>query len=138
MLGELSWKQETDSRLDLAGRDGRPLVVVSQTRGLGGDALEDVVHERVHDRHGLAADASVGVDLFQHLVDVGGVGLLPLAPALLVPRASGRLLAGFLGSFTRWLRWHASNLNLGKKAKFLICIAKKCPRFCKGGAYFEV
>ena len=79
---------------------------MSQTRGLRGDALEDVVHKRVHDRHSLAADASVGVDLFQHLVDVGGIGLLPLSSALLVTSASGRLLAGLLGSFTRWLRWH--------------------------------
>jgi len=84
VLGKLSWEQQANSRLDLAGRDRRPLVVVSQTRGLGGDALEDVVHERVHDRHGLAADASVGVDLLQDFVDVGGVGLLPLPPALLV------------------------------------------------------
>ena len=53
VLGKLTGEQETDSRLDLAAGDGRPLVVVGQTGGLGGDALEDVVHERVHDRHGL-------------------------------------------------------------------------------------
>ena len=49
--------------LDFAGRDRGALVVVSQTRGLSGDALEDVVHERVHDGHGLRGDTGVGVHL---------------------------------------------------------------------------
>ena len=40
-------------------------------RGLGGDALEDVVDERVEDEHGLVGDAGVGVDLLEDLVDVG-------------------------------------------------------------------
>ena len=37
---------------------------------LVGSALEDVVHEAVHYRLGLAADAGVGADLAEHLVDV--------------------------------------------------------------------
>ena len=37
--------------------------------------VEDVVDERVHDPHGLGADAGVGVDLLEHLVDVDLVGL---------------------------------------------------------------
>ena len=49
VLGELTREEEPDSGLDLAGGDGGPLVVVSQTAGLSGDSLEDVVHERVHD-----------------------------------------------------------------------------------------
>ena len=49
--------------LDFAGRDRGALVVVSETRGLGSDAFEDVVHERVHDGHGLRRDTRVGVDL---------------------------------------------------------------------------
>ena len=53
VLSELTGKQETDGGLDFAGGDGAPLVVVGQTAGFGGDALEDVVHERVHDGHGL-------------------------------------------------------------------------------------
>ena len=44
-----------------------PLVVVGELAGLGGDPLEEVVHERVHDGHGLGGDASVGVHLLQHL-----------------------------------------------------------------------
>ena len=49
VLGQLTREEEPDSGLDLAGGDGGPLVVVSQTAGLSGDSLEDVVHERVHD-----------------------------------------------------------------------------------------
>ena len=44
-----------------------PLVVVGELAGLGGDPLEEVVHERVHDGHGLGGDAGVGVHLLQHL-----------------------------------------------------------------------
>ena len=88
-----------------------PLVVVGELAGLGGDPLEEVVHEGVHDRHGLGGDAGVGVHLLQHLnkkellenslkpvhlVDVDGVALLPLALALLlVPLGDG--LGGFTG-----------------------------------------
>ena len=49
MFGEFSGKEETDGGLDLPGSDCRALVIVRQTGGLGGDALEDVVHEGVHD-----------------------------------------------------------------------------------------
>ena len=45
------------------------LVVVGQSGGLACHTLEDVVHEGVHDAHGLGGDASVRVDLLQHLVD---------------------------------------------------------------------
>ena len=98
MLGQLTGEQQAHGRLDLAAGDGRALVVVGQARGLGGDPLEDVVHEAVHDGHGLAGDASVGVHLLQHLVDVDGVAFLPLPLALLVPGADGLGLAGLLGS----------------------------------------
>ena len=37
MLGELTREEEPDSGLDLAGGDGGPLVVVSQTAGLSSD-----------------------------------------------------------------------------------------------------
>lgn len=107
VLGELAGQQETDGRLDFAARDRRAAVVVGEARGLGGDALEDVVHEAVHDRHGLAADAGVRVDLLQHLVDVDGVALPSPPLALLVSGAHGLGLAGrLLRSLTRWLRWH--------------------------------
>ena len=71
------------SSLDFPTGDGVLLVVVSKTGSLGRDALKDVVHERVHDAHGLTGDASVRVNLLQHLVDVDGVALLArLSPLL--------------------------------------------------------
>ena len=89
MLGELSWQVKPHCSLDFATGDGVLLVVVRQAGGLGGDTLEDVAHEGVHDAHGLGGDASVGVDLLQHLVDVDGVALLAGLSALL--------------GFARWL-----------------------------------
>ena len=108
MLGQLTGEDQTDGGLDLPGRDGRALVVVGQAAGFGGDALEDVVDERVHDGHGLGRDAGVGVDLLEHTVDVDGVGLLSGLPALLVARFASNLLGldGLLGSFSGWLWWH--------------------------------
>ena len=95
MLGELSGEHEADGGLDLAGRKGGLLVVLGELAGLSGDALEDVVDEGVHDGHALLGDASVGVDLLEHLVDVRRVRL----DALLVLLGSSLLggLGGFLG-----------------------------------------
>ena len=56
---------------------------MSQTRGLSGDALEDVVDERVHDAHGLGRDSSVGMDLLEYTVDVDRVGLFSRLSSLL-------------------------------------------------------
>ena len=53
VLGQFSGQEKPDRGLDLPGGDGRPLVVVSQTRSLSSDPLEDVVDKRVHDAHGL-------------------------------------------------------------------------------------
>ena len=112
VLGQLSGQQQTDGRLDLAARDRRPAVVVRQTRRLGGDALEDVVDERVHDAHRLGADARVGVHLLQDLVDVDGVAFTSSPLLLLVAGARGfRLARGLLRSLTRWLRWHNAVLR---------------------------
>lgn len=99
MLGELTGEKETHSSLDLSGGDGGTLVVVGQTGGLGGDALEDVIHERVHDRHGLGGDTSVGVHLLQHLVDVDSVAFFTLSLPLLISRPHSLGLAGLFSSF---------------------------------------
>lgn len=56
--------------LDLSGGDSGLLVVCSQLACLGGDTLEDVVDERVQDRHGTVGDTSVGVDLLEDCFDV--------------------------------------------------------------------
>jgi hypothetical protein len=98
VLGELSREEQTDGGLDFAGRQGGLLVVADQLARLAGDALEQVVDERVHDRHATAGDAGVGVNLLQHLVDVGGIRL----SATLLPLAAlcGRLLGlAFAGRF---------------------------------------
>ena len=108
VLGQLSGQQKADCRLNLAARDRRATVVVGETRRLGGDALEDVVDEAVHDRHGLAADARVGVHLLEDLVDVDGVAFPSPPLALLVPGTHGfRLARGLLRSLASWLRRHA-------------------------------
>ena len=107
MLGQLSRQKQTDCGLDLPGSDGGATVVVRQTGCLSSDALEDVIHEGVHDGHGLAGDASVGVDLLQHFVDVDAVGFPPPPLLLLVPGTLGLSLAGgLLGSLGCWFGWH--------------------------------
>ncbi len=107
VLSELSGEEKTDGSLDLPGGNRRSLVVVSETAGLGGDALEDVVHERVHDGHGLGGDAGVGVDLLEDLVDVDGVRLLALVAALLVALRDVLLgFAGLLGGLSGGLGRH--------------------------------
>ena len=55
--------------LDLTRGDGRLLVVGSELGGLSGDALEDVVDERVQDGHGAVGDTGVGVDLLEDCKD---------------------------------------------------------------------
>ena len=102
VLGQFSGQEEPDSGLDLPGGDGGPLVVVGQAGSFGSDPLEDVVDERVHDAHGLGGDTGVGVDLLQNLVDVDGIGFLPLLLSLfLITLGDGLLgLAGFLGGLS--------------------------------------
>jgi hypothetical protein len=55
------------------------------------------VDKGVQDGHGTVGNTSVGVNLLQHLVDVGRVGLLPgLGALLLLTAGSGGLLASIL------------------------------------------
>ena len=111
VLGQFTGEEEPDSGLDLPGGDGGPLVVVGQTGSLGGDTFEDIVDEGIHDAHGLGRDSGVRVNLFQHLVDVNGVRLLPLSLLLLIAlllSSSWRpasLLGAFAGSFRSHLAW---------------------------------
>lgn len=98
MLGQFSREEKADGSLHLAATDGRFFVVLRQARCFVGDALEDVVDETVHDRHSATRDASVRMNLFEHLVDVDSVALLPPPIPLLAPTWS-RGLGGFLGTF---------------------------------------
>ena len=100
MLGQLSGKEEPDSRLDLPGSDGRPLVVVGKAGSLSSNSFKDVIHERIHDAHGLGRDTSVRVNLLQHLVDVDGIGFLSLLLLFLITSGTGSLsLTGLLRTF---------------------------------------
>ena len=101
MLGKLSRKHETDSSLDLSAGKSGLLVVGGKLSSFSGNALKDIIDERVHDGHSLLGDSSVRVDLLEHLVDVGRVGLstllgLGLACSSLLG-CLGRLLGGCLG-----------------------------------------
>ena len=53
VLSQLTGEKQSHGSLDLPRGDGASLVVVSKTASFSGDTLKDVVHERVHDRHGL-------------------------------------------------------------------------------------
>ena len=68
--------------MDFAGGHGGLLVVAGELGRFGGDLLEDVVDERVHDGHGLGGDAGVRVHLLEDLVDVRRVRLHALLAAL--------------------------------------------------------
>ena len=107
VFGQLAGQKETDGRLDFPGRDGRAFVVVGQTGRLSGDALENVVDEAVHDRHGFRGDSRVGVDLLQNFVDVNGVALLPLPLLLLIALGDVLLrLSGLFRCFSADFRGH--------------------------------
>ena len=93
MLGKLTRKKQTNCSLDLPRRQGRLLRVSRELRGLESEALEDVVDEGVHNGHASLADAGLGMDLLQYLVDVRRVGLNALLVRL------GASLLGGLGGF---------------------------------------
>ena len=100
MLGQLSGKKETNCSLDLSAGDGGLLIVVRQSRGLSGNALEDIVNEAVHDGHRLAGNARVGMDLLHDLVDVNSVALLAATSPLLVCPDRTLGVTGFLLSLS--------------------------------------
>lgn len=100
VLGQFTGEDESHRCLDLAGGDGRLLRVRRELGSLLSNPLEDVVHERVQNGHGLIGDSSIRVNLLQNLVDVRGVRLLARLLALLlltVGRSRRRLGRSFLG-----------------------------------------
>ena len=63
VLCQFTGQQKSDGGLDLAGANGWLLVVVSQAGWLDSYTFEDVVNKRVHNAHGFAWDAGIGVNL---------------------------------------------------------------------------
>ena len=107
VFSQFTGQKQPDGSLDLARADGRLLVVMSKAGSFGGDALEDVVNERVHDAHGFAGDTSVGVNLLQHLVDVDSIAFPSLSSPLLLSISNGFSLSGFLLAFLSCnFGWH--------------------------------
>ena len=82
MLGELSWKDESDSRLDFSGAECLSLVVLNKFAGFSSEFTEDVVDEGVHDGHGSLGDTSVWVNLLEDSVDIDGEGFGSLGLSL--------------------------------------------------------
>ena len=113
MLRQLTGQEKSNGRLNFPRRDGGTLVVVRQSGRFGGDALKDVVYEGIHDGHGFAANAGVGVHLLEHLVDVDEVGLLSPLFVLLVGISDGFGFAGGLfGTLTGWFGRHTADTLL--------------------------
>jgi len=106
MLGELTRKHKTNSSLDFAGRKGCLLVVGGKLSSLGGNSLEDIVDEGVHDGHALLGDTSVRVHLLEDLVDVRRIRF----SALLSLLAGGGLLR-CLGGLLGWCLGHVETLS---------------------------
>ena len=107
MLGELTWKEESDSGLDLSGGEGLLLVVSDELGGLEGDLFVDVVDEGVHDGHGSLGDTSVWVNLLEDSVDIDGEGL----GSLLLSHWGG-LLDNFGWGVSSGFSWHFKFLLL--------------------------
>eukprot|EP01084_Bolivina_argentea_P213336 362345_1 len=93
MARKLDRQHEAHGSLDFAGTERLLLVGASQGRGLGGDTLEDVVDEGVHDLHRLARQGQALVDLLEGAVDVRGPRALGLAGGALL-LGDGGLLHG--------------------------------------------
>ena len=82
MLGEFSWEEESHGSLDLSGGESVLLVVSDELSRLGGNLLEDIVDEGVHDGHGFLGDSSLWVNLLEDSVDVDGESLGSLLDSL--------------------------------------------------------
>ena len=93
MSGEFSGEDELDSRLDFSGGESSSLVESDELGAFGGDSVEGVVDEGVHDVHGLFGDTDVGVDLLEDFVDVDGEGFDSPSSGLLVGFRLGFLLS---------------------------------------------
>lgn len=63
MLREFPWQEQSHGSLDLSAGDGSALVVFRQVTSFGSEALEDVIHKTVHDRHSFRRDGDARMNL---------------------------------------------------------------------------
>ena len=94
VLGELTWEDQADGRLDVTAVHGGALVDAAQLGGLQSDLLEGILNEIVDDGDALLGDAGLRVHLLQDLHDVRLVGLNALAAAGGLGNSLGHLLKG--------------------------------------------
>lgn len=132
---QLTRQQKSNSCLDFPTGDCWSFVVVGQTRRFSSDSFENVVHERIHDRHGLAGNTSVGMDLFQDFVDVDSETFLPaLLPLLFVTGTDALLsLSGFFDSLS-WSLWgHFVTLSIEVESRNEVWAEISQPIYTTGG-----
>jgi hypothetical protein len=70
LLRQLSRQQQANSSLTLVTSDGRPLIVVSQSRCLSCSPFKSVINETIHYAHCLRTVASNRIHLRQHFIDI--------------------------------------------------------------------
>ena len=79
VISDFLGEEELHGSLNVVGSQSPLLLVSDQLRGLDGDLLEHVGHQRVDDGHALFGDTDVGAVVFEDLVDVEREGLEVLA-----------------------------------------------------------
>ena len=101
--GKFSGEDELDSRLDFPRGESSSLVESDEFGSFGGDSVEGIMDEGVHDVHGLLGDTDVGVYLLEDLVDVDGEGLNSSSSGFLVSSGAFgfRFLSHFNNLFTK-------------------------------------
>ena len=92
MLRQLAGKKQSNGRLYFATGYGSSLAVLSQMGRLLGNSFEYVMDEGIHDAHGFARYASVGVDLFKNLVNVDAKALPPSSMSAVLAARTTTLL----------------------------------------------
>ena len=93
--GKFSGEDELDGRLDLSGRKSSSLVESDELGSFGGNSVEGIVDERVHDVHGFLGDTDVRVHLLEDLVNIDGEGFNSSSSGLLVALRSDFFLSHF-------------------------------------------
>ena len=93
MLRQLPGQHQPHRRLNLPTAQRSLLIISTQLPRLTRNPLKDIINKGVHDGHALLGDAGVGMDLFEDLVDVGGVAFDALFGTFLF------VAGGFFGGF---------------------------------------